>query len=346
MMNQMTASESDDHNVVELAESPGRRLRVQRQSRGIEIERIATQLHLRNDVVEALEQDRYAALPAPVYVAGYLRNYARLIGLDPTSIVNAYHAATAHADERIATVVPVRQPRRAGRSGKLPARLIGLIMVGAVIGLSILWWQNRAEQGAEFGSAFLPSLFGSAQTGTKDDESGLDETAPAVDLIPLEEQEASEPVLPERPMTAPVEESSADSLDPTPAIAQNAPEPNPLSEPASAEPERVSNPPQPEASGPLLADTDEEPAAAMSTEVMLEFSGASWISVMGSDGNVMLNGEMREGDRRVLEGQPPYKFVIGNASATRMIVGGKAFDVMARSRGNVARFTLDPVNPQ
>nr|WP_295405344.1 RodZ domain-containing protein [uncultured Thiocystis sp.] len=342
----MTASESDDHNVVELAESPGRRLRVQRQSRGIEIERIATQLHLRNDVVEALEQDRYEALPAPVYVAGYLRNYARLIGLDPTLIVNAYHAATAHADERVTSVVPVRQPRRAGRSGNLPTRLIGLVMVGAVIGLSILWWQNRAGQGAESGSAFWPSLFGASQTAAREDETGLDEPAPAADINPLEEQ--AEPVLPERPMTAPVEKFSSDALAATPAIAQNEPEPTPFPVPALAESGRVSNPPTPEATEPLSADSDEEaePATALSAEVVLEFSGASWVSVMGSDGNVVLNGEMRAGDRRVLEGRPPYKFVIGNASATRMTLGGEAFDLIGRSRGNVARFTLDPQNPQ
>ena len=57
-MNAVQAVSPDDQNVVELTESPGRRLRVQRQSKGWEIERVATQLHLRPHLVEALEQGR------------------------------------------------------------------------------------------------------------------------------------------------------------------------------------------------------------------------------------------------------------------------------------------------
>ena len=65
---------------------------------------------------------------------------------------------------------------------------------------------------------------------------------------------------------------------------------------------------------------------------------------MGGDGNVVLSGEMRQGDRHVLKGRPPYMFVIGNASATRMTVDGQVFNIMGRSRGNVARFSFDPAD--
>ncbi len=57
---------------------------------------------------------------------------------------------------------------------------------------------------------------------------------------------------------------------------------------------------------------------------------------------MVLTGEMAKGDRRVLAGEPPYSFVIGNASATKLTVGGKPFDLPRRSRGNVARFKLNP----
>lgn len=347
-MNQMTANDSDDRKVVDLAESPGRRLRVQRQSRGIEIERIATQLHLRNDVVEALEQDRYDALPAPVYVAGYLRNYARLIGLDPTAIVNAYYAATPRADDRMTQVVQAPGPRRERQPGNLRGRLIGLAIAGAVIVTLTLWWQNRADQGAERSSDWLQSLFGQAQSQTvaAEDAQGLDDASPVTEFD-APEPDAPEPVLAEQPTTAPAE---SDAPAPAPPTSPTTPAPALLPEPVSAQPGGLPGASQPAAVG--VADSAEEPepavlaTAASAVEVMLEFTGASWVSVMGSDGNVVLNGEMRAGDRRVLEGQPPYKFVIGNASATRMTLGGNAFDLTGRSRGNVARFTLDPLNPQ
>jgi cytoskeleton protein RodZ len=55
---------------------------------------------------------------------------------------------------------------------------------------------------------------------------------------------------------------------------------------------------------------------------------------------------MQKGDRHVLDGEPPYAFVIGNATATAVTVGGKPFDLGGVSRGNVARFKLDPEGAQ
>ena len=61
-------------------------------------------------------------------------------------------------------------------------------------------------------------------------------------------------------------------------------------------------------------------------------------------GEVQLFGEMADGDRHVLGGEPPYSLVIGNASAVTMTVGGTPFDVRAIAKGNVARFELDPAD--
>jgi cytoskeleton protein RodZ len=82
-MNQTQFIDANEQNVVEFGDSPGRRLRVQRQSRGLTIERIGAQLHLKPEIIDALEQDRFEDLPDGVFVMGYLRNYARLLGLDP-----------------------------------------------------------------------------------------------------------------------------------------------------------------------------------------------------------------------------------------------------------------------
>ncbi len=53
---------------------------------------------------------------------------------------------------------------------------------------------------------------------------------------------------------------------------------------------------------------------------------------------------MAKGDQRVLQGDPPFSFVIGNVTATSMTVGGEPFDLVAHSRGNVARLKLDPAS--
>jgi cytoskeleton protein RodZ len=321
-MNQLKAIDSDDHSIVDHAESPGQRLRAQRQSRGVEIERIAAQLHLRKDVVEALEQDRYETLPAPVYVAGYLRNYARLIGLDPILIVNAYHAALPLTDVRMTSATSSPRPRRDDLPPKLLKRLIMLLMTGAVIGLLVLGWQNRSE----FSSGIFHSVLGEQPPAAEEDQTLAD--APTTLDINAPEQ-TQEPVAIGQPMSMAVELSDDE----------------PMNLASSALPSALASAPAASAvNRSPTGKTDEE--STTDAEVVLEFTGSSWISVMGANGNVVLNGEMREGDHHVLKGQPPYKFVIGNATATRMSVGGQPFDVVAHSHGNVARFSFDPANPQ
>jgi cytoskeleton protein RodZ len=51
---------------------------------------------------------------------------------------------------------------------------------------------------------------------------------------------------------------------------------------------------------------------------------------------------MGDGDRHVLQGEPPYSLILGNASVVEMRVGDRPFDVRAIAKGNVARFDFDP----
>jgi cytoskeleton protein RodZ len=66
---------------------PGRALAEARDRRNQTIAEIAQQLKLSATQVEALEADDYAKLPGPVFVRGFVRNYARLMELDSETLV-------------------------------------------------------------------------------------------------------------------------------------------------------------------------------------------------------------------------------------------------------------------
>lgn len=344
-MNTLHAASPEDPKVLEFAESPGRRLRVHRQAKGLEVERIATQMHLRPAIVEALEQDRYDELPGPVFVIGYLRNYARLVGLDPQPLIEAYRAANPgmEAPTPRVSIAPASRPEIG--SSHLLVRLGSLALIAGVIALLALWWQNRAEQMAplaldgEEGALSMPEgLPGADPIEEIPEIAGMDEEAPAdagltepppADLGPTPAGGLTLPPLPEQP-----DAGAADSDDAT-AAAQ------PLDETTDTATAEASG------DGQTTADTPAEPeapaeAAPSPTEVAMEFSGPSWIQVKDASGAVVLTGSMVKGARRVVEGSPPFAFIIGNASNTRLSVGGAAVDLGARARGNVARFTLNP----
>lgn len=73
--------------------SLGARLRSARKARALTIEQVSQQLHLEASMLRAIEDDRYEALGAPVFVRGYLKAYAGLLGLSEQSVLDAYRQA-------------------------------------------------------------------------------------------------------------------------------------------------------------------------------------------------------------------------------------------------------------
>ena len=68
----------------------GARLRRTRLARGIEVDRIAQVTKINPTYLRCIEEEDFGALPAAVYVRGFVTAYARCVGLDPERVVPAY----------------------------------------------------------------------------------------------------------------------------------------------------------------------------------------------------------------------------------------------------------------
>ena len=69
---------------------PGARLSAARKERELSIKTVADELKLDVRMVDAIERDDMEALPAAIFVKGYLRRYARLTGLPEDELVRDY----------------------------------------------------------------------------------------------------------------------------------------------------------------------------------------------------------------------------------------------------------------
>ncbi|MGD8673126.1 MAG: helix-turn-helix domain-containing protein, partial [Thiogranum sp.] len=67
-------------------EAIGERLASARRERKLELGAVASQMHLSREVVAALEAGNASALPAMTFVRGYIKTYARLLGLDEKEV--------------------------------------------------------------------------------------------------------------------------------------------------------------------------------------------------------------------------------------------------------------------
>jgi len=91
--------EHDPQAYAELA-SFGEELRREREIRGISLKEIADATKISKRFLEAIERNDHRTLPAPVFTRGFIREYARYLGLNCDEIVNRYNFAAA-GDDRI-----------------------------------------------------------------------------------------------------------------------------------------------------------------------------------------------------------------------------------------------------
>src|SRR5512140_3413262 len=82
--------ENDPQSHSELA-SFGEELRREREIRGISLKEIADATKISKRFLEAIERNDHKTLPAPVFTRGFVREYARYLGLNAEEMVNRYN---------------------------------------------------------------------------------------------------------------------------------------------------------------------------------------------------------------------------------------------------------------
>ena len=282
-----------------------------REASGLSIDAVAQQLKLAPRQVRALEEGDYSHLPGRTFVRGFIKNYARLLRLDPDEVLGALTTGTAAS----ALDVPLLQPT-APTMGELPTAehskaawtrwAIPLTLAAVVAAAAVYEWVRP---------------IGAARTAVP--------TATA----------------PETSAPAPAASGKTGTTLPNPALATPpAAEPSPATEPAAA----IAPPPAAAAIAPpptaaaIAPPPAAAPAAAPAAEeaIAITFRDYSWTEIRDRDGRVVLSGMNRGGTTQNVSGTPPLDVVIGNASDVRVVYRGKAVDLVPYTRQNVARLRL------
>jgi cytoskeleton protein RodZ len=120
----------------------GEWLKRQRELREISLREVSDTTKINLRYLVALEENRFSTLPAPVFARGFLREYARYVGLDPDEVINYYD--TAQQEQEPESPAGPR-PRRLHSSTQW---LYGLVLTTAVLVLfgvvaAISFWAER-----------------------------------------------------------------------------------------------------------------------------------------------------------------------------------------------------------
>lgn len=106
-------------------------LRRAREQRGLSTRDIAQKTRISVRWLEALEEARLDGLPAEVFVSGYLRSYARAVGLDGQSLLSRYHALLRERGEPVLSERGAALSRRSAafRQGAVWLLLGGVMLI-------------------------------------------------------------------------------------------------------------------------------------------------------------------------------------------------------------------------
>jgi len=133
------------------------RLRAAREAKGLTVAAIAAQTRITQRHVEALDRGDLASLPGRPYVVGFVRSYARAVGLDPNDLVTLVRHELDSADAPPAPKVvhqfDVEDP------AKTPSRLLtvlALVLLVVVLVAGGIFWRSYYAPGAELPSLALP----------------------------------------------------------------------------------------------------------------------------------------------------------------------------------------------
>lgn len=107
---------------------------------------IASRLNLRVGIISALDANDFDKLPAPTYIRGYIRSYARAVNLDADRLINLYNGLAEAPPEILPDVKPVVQ----ASSKDKPVKAMTYLVTLTIVILIIAWWQGQHMVGTDF----------------------------------------------------------------------------------------------------------------------------------------------------------------------------------------------------
>lgn len=294
----------------------GEQLASARKALGIEVSDVAQRLKLGERQVEALERGDWHSLPGNTFIRGFVRNYARLINIDPAPLMVALDGILEKPVEKIikSEFQQTEMPQAGGASKR--DRLV--VVVGGILFLL-----------AVLAYFLLPADLSALRESTQsliDSFGRQEQVAPA----PAVEQPAApaEPVFP--PGATPQQIMNPQSVAP----AETGTMTPPPAEPTSQAPAATAN------VSPVAAVTASA-SVPNAPQMRFVFDKESWLEVRDRDNKQIFSQRVTSGTEQTLSGQGPLSLVIGYAPGVRVFWRGQPVDLAPHTRGDVARLVLE-----
>ncbi|WP_347929013.1 RodZ family helix-turn-helix domain-containing protein [Pseudomonas helvetica] len=326
--------------------NPGETLRQAREGNGWSLAEVALKLNLTVNSLKNLEDGAFDKLPGHTFARGYIRAYAKLLGMDQAVLVQQFdqHTGTDSQGSNVHSLGRIEEPSRVSHT---ILRIVSLLLLMAVVGGGFVWWQDQT-------SLRTKDLIGLSPEHVEVE--GADGTTQIHPLDEPEDQavvegqvEAGTPLaLPEGQATA---EAQATVEAPTPAAPVVAPTAPVVAPVRTAPAPVVATPAAPVmavAPTPVVAAVPAPAASAAAPatpvagagKVQIQFSANCWTQVTDGNGKVLLSALKHKGETADVSGKPPFTVRLGYARGAQVSYNGQVVDVAPFTSGETARLKL------
>lgn len=322
----------------------GKQLRQARESAGLTLTQVAESQHLRPSIIQAIEEGDYRQIDSELFLKGYVRTYAGLVGLDADSVIallnkelEPLRREKAAAEE----VNPLQDIERRKRQKARIAKGISFILVVVVLGLLAYRFISLPDQSV----APEPS----DESGPAVEQQGL----PFDDGIQIEPSDEVENLSPEQGRDGELADVVPGSDAPEGDVFADDGGADDINEDvlvsefdSSAEVTVQSDTAGTRAEGDNMAQPVSEGQNSYTETRNLftaSFSDDCWIQVTDARSRTLVSAIRRAGESISVEGLPPLRIVLGAADAVEQLeFAGESVDLSSyRVVNNRVEFTLD-----
>lgn len=148
----------------------GEAFRDAREARGLTLSDVAEHLHIRSVYLAAIESENFASIGAPVYVRGFIRTYARFLGMDAEAAVQQFSEMVPgefpKATASVAASSALMGSSRNERGGPSVFVVAGILLAAALLGF-VGYEYYQYQSGSHLGAVAVPLASPSAAEATE-----------------------------------------------------------------------------------------------------------------------------------------------------------------------------------
>ena len=308
--------------------NPGETLRQGRESNGWSLAEVAVKLNLTVISLGNLEAGAFDKLPGHTFARGYIRTYAKLLGMDQAVLVQQFdqHTGTDAQGSNVHSLGRIEEPSRISHT---ILRIVSLLLLIAVVGGGFVWWQDQT------------SLRTKDLIGLNPEHVEVEGADGTTQIHPLDEPEDQAVVQAQTESTTPLALPEGASEAPAAQTAQV-----PAATPAApvvatpVTPAAPVAPVAPVAPAPVVSAPVATAPVAGSGQVRIQYVSDCWTQVSDGNGKVLFSGLKRKGETVDVSGKPPFAVRLGFARGAQVSYNGQAVDVAPFTSGETARLKL------